>query len=81
MEDFEQAIIEAIEDAYLVRFIDYKDKVAQVYPQLDLSGILVVEVAPKEGKEERTAEEEAIGAQRVATKELEAKVAITEGPK
>lgn len=79
IEDFEQDVTEAGVDIYLVAFVDCKDKVAQVYPQLDLSKISVVEVAPKEGEEERVAEEEAVGTEGLAIEGPKVEVVIIEG--
>lgn len=39
LEDFENDISKARVYAYIFDFNDYKDKVAQAYPKLDLSGI------------------------------------------
>lgn len=59
MDNFEQDVAEARVDTYLVRFADHKDKVAQTYPQLDMSKISAIEVIPKEKEEEGLAKEEA----------------------
>lgn len=51
--DFEQDIVEARTDRYMIDFEDCKDKVARAYLELDLSNILADGAAPeKEGDEE-----------------------------
>lgn len=52
MENFAWEVLEPGTDVYVVRFIDYKNKVAQVYPQLNLSKISAIEATPEGGKEE-----------------------------
>lgn len=79
IEDFKWDIAKARVDAYLVKFADCKDKVAQVYPKLDLDRILVDKVAPKEWEEEG-ATEEATGTEGPTIEEFEAKIIAIEGP-
>lgn len=59
--DFAQEVTKAGVDAYLVGFTNCKNKVTQVFLQLDLSDVLVeTTFGKKEGEKGETSEEEAV---------------------
>lgn len=80
MESFILEVAEAVADTYEVRFTDCKEKVAQAFPQLDLSNISTVQAAPEEEEKEGAVKKEATGTEESTADRLEAEVAATEGP-
>lgn len=59
--------------------MDYKDKVAQTYPNLDLSNILVDGAMPEEEEEEGAAEEEEARIDELIIEGPELVATVTEG--
>lgn len=84
-DNFVQDVIKAGTYAYMIGFIDFENKVTQVFPQLDPSETFIVEATTEEGKEgEDITEGEVVEAEGpVVTKELgiEEPVVATKVPK
>lgn len=67
-------------DACQIKFDDYKDKVAQAYPQLDLSKIVAIKRELKGGEEKEIVEEEVTDTEESTTEDLGVEATITKAP-